>query len=183
MIDMTANSNYSVRKGRSNRGRRSNHPSKDMDRLFLEANRAWDIGELDRAFRLFMQAATMGDASSQLDLGYFYDKGLYVRKNKKMAIRWYRKAYAQGHPGGANNIATVYRELGDTRRMLWWFRRAAAMGDPDVLLDLGKRYEAGLAVPKDVAKAKRCYRGVFQSRFASKDDRAEARDRLANLKE
>ena len=157
--------------------------SQEMNRLFTEANAAWDKGELQQAFVLFTQAARLGDRSSQLDLGYFYDQGLSVKKDKKKALEWYRRAYRQGDAGAANNIATVYRDFGNTRRMLWWFRQAAAMGDLDVLLDLGKRYEEGLAVPRNAARAKVFYRRVLADKCATEDDKGEATTRLAGLRE
>jgi TPR repeat protein len=120
----------------------------------------------------------MGDAASQVDLGYFFDNGLAVKNDKEQALKWYYKAYRQGDAGAANNIATVYRDLGATKKMLWWLRRAAAMGDPDVMLDLGRRYEEGLAVPRNLKKAKGYYRRVLAHRFASTEGRAEARTRL-----
>jgi TPR repeat protein len=138
---------------------------------------------LRQALALFTQAANLGDVSSQLDLGYFFDQGLSVKKDKKKALEWYRRAYRQGDAGAANNIATVYRDWGDTRKMLWWFRRAAAMGDIDVLLELGKRYEKGLAVARNPAKAKVFYRRVLVNKCATEDDKAEATARLAGLRE
>ena len=120
----------------SGKKRTAGNGSQEKNRLFTQANAAWDKGDLRQAFALFMQAAKLGDVSCQLDLGYFFDQGLSVKKDKKKALEWYRRAYRQGDAGAANNIATVYRDLGDTRKMLWWFRRAAAMGDLDVLLDL-----------------------------------------------
>lgn len=161
--------------------RRSRRTSDEKERLFNEANAAWDSGDLQQAFALFARAAELGDRASQLDLGYFFDKGLSVKKDKKKALECYRKAYAQGDAGAANNIGTVYRDLGDTKRMLWWFRRAAAMGDLDVLLDLGKRYETGQAVPKNPTKAKDLYNRVLASKHATKDDQAKATARLAGL--
>ncbi len=155
--------------------------SVEKSRLFNEADAAWDKGDLRQAFILFMQAAKLGDRASQLDLGYFFDNGLFVKKDKKKAMEWYYKAYRQDDAGGANNIGTVYRDFGETRKMLWWFRRAAAMGDLDALLDLGKRYEKGLAVPRNLAKAKVFYRRVLANKCATHDDKAEARARLAGM--
>jgi TPR repeat protein len=157
--------------------------STENDRLFVDANDAWDKGDLKRAFTLFMRAARLGDRASQVDLGYFFDNGLYKKKDKKKAITWYRRAYLQGDAGAANNIGTVHRDLGNTRKMLWWFRRAAAMGDPDVLLDLAKRYESGIEVPRNLAKAKVFYRRIMRSRYATNEGKAEAKSRLASLRE
>ena len=161
----------------------SRNASQREKHLFTEANTAWDRGDVRQAFTLFMQAAKLGDRASQLDLGYFFDNGLSVKKDKTKAIEWYRRAYLQGDAGAANNIGTVHRDLGDTRKMLWWFRRAAAMGDPDVLLDLGKRYEIGLAVPRNLAKAKLFYRRVIASKEATIDGKTEASSRLATLRQ
>jgi hypothetical protein len=46
--------------------------------LFEQANEAWDKGDLKVALKVFMQSASLGDAGSQLDLGYFFDNGLAV---------------------------------------------------------------------------------------------------------
>jgi len=163
------------------KGKTADKTSQKKERMFTAANAAWDKRDLGQAFTLFMRAAKLGDVGSQVDLGYFFDNGLFVKKDKKKALEWYRKAYLQGSASGANNIATVYRDLGDTRKMLWWFRRAADMGDLDVLLDLGKRYEEGLAVPKSPTKAKVFYRRVLVNKCATEDDKTEATARLAGL--
>ncbi len=60
--------------------------AKENDKLFVEANTAWDAGDLRRAFQLFSRAAELGDSSSQLDLGYFFDRGLHVKKDKTKAM-------------------------------------------------------------------------------------------------
>ncbi|HXJ76012.1 MAG TPA: sel1 repeat family protein, partial [Candidatus Dormibacteraeota bacterium] len=86
--------------------------SKEDTSLFVRANAAWDRGDLRHAFELFSQAAEAGDASSQLDLGYFFDCGLHVKSDKTKAMHWYRQAYRRGEPGAANNIATLHRDSG-----------------------------------------------------------------------
>jgi TPR repeat protein len=161
---------------------RSRGASDERERLFNEANAAWDRGDLRRAFALFTRSAELGDVGSQVDLGYFFDNGLAVKKDKKKALEWYRRAYLQGNVSGANNIATVYRDLGDKKKMLWWFRRAGTLGDLDVLMDLGKRYETGQDVPKNSAKAREFYNRVLASRMATKDDKAEVKARLDRMR-
>jgi TPR repeat protein len=51
-----------------------------------------------------------------LNLGYFYDRGLGVRRSEAKALYWYRRAYRRGDASGANNIGTIYRERGDLRQ-------------------------------------------------------------------
>ncbi len=67
--------------------------------------------------------------------------------------------------------------------MLWWFRRAAAMGDIDALLDFGERYEKGLKVPRSPVKAKAYFRRVLANKNATKEDKAEAMARLSRLRQ
>jgi TPR repeat protein len=153
----------------------------ESESLFIAANTAWDAGDLEQAFSLLFRSAVLGNVSSQLDLGYFFDQGLSVKVDKRKALEWYHRAYKQGEAGAANNIATIYREWGDSKKMLWWFRRAASMGHLDVALELGKRYETGLDVPRSRKKAEEYYRRVLLSPLANEDDKARASDRLAGL--
>ena len=104
-----------------------------------------------------------------------------MKVDKRKALEWYYRAYKQGEAGAANNIATIYREWGDSKKMLWWFRRAASMGDLDTLLELGKRYETGSDVPRSRKKAEEHYRRVLLSPLANEDDKARASERLAGL--
>ena len=48
------------------------------------------------AFRLYRKAADMGLSDSQFNLGTCYDMGWGVEKNQEEALKWYRKASAQG---------------------------------------------------------------------------------------
>lgn len=150
-------------------------------RLFIKADAAWDRGDLRRAFQLFLCAAESGDSPSQLNVGYFFDRGLHVKKDKTKAMHWYYQAYRQSDASAANNIATLHRECGSTGRMIWWFRRAVAMGDHDALLDLGKCYETGLGLPKQPRQAMICYRRVLASEQVTQFTKEQAKRRLLRL--
>jgi len=76
--------------------------STKSDQHFKDACSAWDQGDLARAFELFSQAAEHGDASCQLNLGYFYDCGLHVERDQTMARHWYHMAYRQGKASAAS---------------------------------------------------------------------------------
>jgi hypothetical protein len=157
--------------------------TRKRDRLFRTADAAWDRGDLERAFGLFFQAAEAGDPFSQLNLGYFFDTGLYVDRDKQKALHWYHKAYCEGEAAGANNIATMHRQSGEFGKMVWWFRRAAALGNDDAFFELGRCYEEGLGVVKNVAKARRLYGRVLVSKNVMHNTREQAVNRLANLEQ
>ena len=152
------------------------------DQHFKKACSAWDSGDLARAFELFSQAAESGDASCQLNLGYFYDCGLHVTRDQGLARRWYHRAYRQGQASAASNIASIYRDVHDYGRMIWWWRVAIRMGDGDALLELGRCYESGLGVALDRDRAVKCYDQLLASSHTTDASREAAEARLKHLR-
>lgn len=65
--------------------------------LFDAANKALDCGDADKAFRLFMQDAQDGGPDSLNSIGFLYDHGRGVKKNRRLAIQWYRLAASKGY--------------------------------------------------------------------------------------
>jgi TPR repeat protein len=110
------------------------------EQLLSRACAQWDRGELRSALSLLASAAKLGDCAAQLDLGYFYDLGLGVKRNRERAMHWYRRAWRNGHSSGASNIGTILRDEGQPRRALAWFLKAVANGDPDANLEIAKLY-------------------------------------------
>ncbi len=108
--------------------------------MLLRAHKQWNDGEPRSAFRLIMAAAKLGDPYGQQSLGYFYDVGIGVKPNRESAMLWYMRAYRQGDACSANNIGTIYRDEGDSKRALKWFERAVELGDPDANLEIAKIY-------------------------------------------
>jgi TPR repeat protein len=112
----------------------------EIDELLSRAQLQWESGELRSAFRVFLAVAKAGDVIAQLNLGYFYDVGVGIKPNRPAAIYWYKRAYRQGHGSAANNIGTIFRDKGDTKRALAWFERAVKLGDTDANLEIAKIY-------------------------------------------
>jgi uncharacterized protein len=95
-----------------------------------------------------LAAAKRGnDSRAMLNLGYFYDVGIGVKKNRTAAMNWYRKAYRHGDECAANNIGTVYRSEGKPKQALYWFAKAVEMGDVDANLEIARVYLEDLKAP------------------------------------
>ena len=107
---------------------------------FRQGCRQWDRGDTSRAFSSFLAGARAGDSSSQLNLGYFYDRGLGVVASQEKALHWYLRAWKQGNASAAANIATIHRDRGSMRRAIRWFGLALRHGNTDSALDLGEVY-------------------------------------------
>jgi serine/threonine protein kinase len=127
--------------------------------LYAQAVGERRAGRPEMAFRLFRQAADLGDARSMLELGNMLMEGEGVRKSYEEAARWYRKA---GDRGSANAMLLMgglyYFGQGvpkDFTAAAQWFTWASDAGDASAKFDLCQMYEGGLGVPKDLDRARR----------------------------
>lgn len=142
------------------------------ERWFHEACALWAEGQLKKAFRLFCRAAKAGDTGAQLNVGYFYDTGMGVRKSRTLAMHWYRKALRGGEATAATSIGTVYRDEGRLRLAIRWFEKAVALGDDHAMLEMAKLYAGPL---KNPAQAKRLLSKVLSSKRVSVYSQEQAR--------
>lgn len=131
------------------------------------------------AVRWYRLSATAGHSFAQINLGNCLSTGSGVRRDDAEALRWYKRALRQGNNTAANNIATVYRDHGDNRRTVFWYRRAVACGDADALVEIGWRYYEGVGVKCDAGAAVRCFREAIASKEISQAGREDAMFHLA----
>ena len=108
--------------------------------LFDAANKALDCGDADKAFHLFMQDAQDGGPDSLNSIGFLYDHGRGVKKNRRLAIQWYRLAASKGYFVACFNLGLVYKNAGRKRLARFWFKKAYALGDFDAAYELGILY-------------------------------------------
>lgn len=105
-------------------------------RVYLEnACELYEEGKLQEAYLVFRKAAKLGNAEAQVNLANLYDSGEGVEQDRKRASYWYKRAINKGVPEAAYNLAISYRQQGKVRWALYWFRRAADMGDEDALME------------------------------------------------
>lgn len=151
--------------------------------LYLRGQKQQDDGNFKSGFRLLLAAAKLGYSGAQLNLGYTYDIGIGVRRNRAAAMYWYKEAdrTERGWGSAANNIGTIYRDEHNFARALHWFRRAVQYGDVDANLELAKIY---LMNPHDQEKALDCLRSILMATppiGVSEDAQREARKLLKRL--
>lgn len=112
--------------------------------------------DLKEAEHWLKQAAENGDPAAQTELGTLYQY-VFTPWNEPEALKWYRKAAAQGYPRGESALAGIL-QFGvaiprDFDEALKWQQLAAEHGDAGAQIQLTMDYENGLLVPKDVVKA------------------------------
>jgi TPR repeat protein len=90
-----------------------------------------------------------------------YNVGTGVPQNFSEAIKWFRLAADQGHPGAQNNLGVLYRQgrgdTNDVKTAAVWFRKAADQGMAPAQYALGQMYLNGEGVEQNVPKAVEWY--------------------------
>jgi len=110
------------------------------DDLFVRAEREQERGDRRSAFRLMLAAAKLGDIGAQVNVGNCYDDAQGVRRNRELALYWYRRAYRRGCSAAAHNMGVMLRKENQLKRALRWFARAVELGDEESNLEIGKHY-------------------------------------------
>jgi predicted RNase H-like HicB family nuclease len=170
-IEMMKRSGEDIRAGRVFTQEEAERLTKKKNAMFLRADKSWDDGKDQSAFRQFLALAKAGDSAAQTNVGYFYDMGIATRRNKTLALYWYRRAYRRGDASAANNIATIWRDKNKPQRSLAWFRRAARMGNDSSNLEIAKYY---LRNERNLRKAIGYLKRVCQSDRVTEADEEEA---------
>jgi len=110
-----------------------------------------------KAVELYRQAANMGDAEAQYQLGTCYDLGNGVAQDYKQAVHWYTKAANQGYATAQYNLGLCYDEgygvAQDYKQAVHWYTKAANQGVAAAQHNLGLCYYNGNGVAQNKARA------------------------------
>ncbi len=149
---------------------------KAMEQGHLRAtfNLGWIYDEqkqIPEAIQYYEIAAAQGHEKAQYNLGLIYDN----KKQIPEAIRYYEMAAAQGHISAAYNLGLIYYNQKQYDKAFELFQKAANQGHGKSYGYLGRCYEHGYAVEKDLAKAKEMYQ------IAADKDIGFAKERLKKM--
>jgi TPR repeat protein len=118
-----------------------------------------------KAAEWYRRSAEHGYGSAQNALGVILGDGRGVEKNVREALLWLKRAFRGGDTGcAANNIAITYRENGNFRQAVRWFRKTDASSDDSVLVQLGVHSYWGKGLRTDHQAAVRCFRKVIRGK-------------------
>jgi uncharacterized protein len=113
------------------------------------------------------------------NIGYYYDRGVGVRRDARQALFWYRAVWRKhGYESAANNIASIYRDRKDHRRAFVWYRKAAEAGDGDAFVEIAVRYLRGQGVRKDASCGVELLRRAIRSTRITESGRDDAKYHL-----
>ena len=134
--------------------------------------------------------AEAGDSASQYNLGGRHLHGYGgVPQDIREAVKWYRKAAAQGHAAAQHSLGLMYAKgegvPEDHREAVKWYRKAANQGHAEAQFKLGKMYAAagrGLAGWKpEGVPAQNLPKALKWLRLAAEQGHAEAQYSLGHM--
>ena len=127
-----------------------------------------------KAFESYRRSAEHGCGGAQLMVGVILGGNYGVEKSVPEALIWLKRAFHGGYTeSAANNIAITYRENGNLRQALQWFRKVAT-SDDSVLIQLGIHSYWGKGVRTDHLEAVRCFQKATRGKNLSECDRDDA---------
>ncbi|MBI5909200.1 MAG: sel1 repeat family protein [Betaproteobacteria bacterium] len=127
------------------------------------------------AFAAYEVLAKGGDARCQVQVGWMYNEGLGVEKNKEQALIWFQGAANLGSKEGAFYCGKSALACRDYESALRWFHQAGVQEYGPALLWLGLAHVRGWGTNLDLEK------GVKYLERASKTGNFPARRELAIL--
>ena len=119
---------------------------------YLAAQRSFDKKRFTEAFALYEDLAKAGDPRCQVLVGWMYNEGLGVKRDKEKAVNWFERAASMGSKEGAFYCGKSALAFGQYREALSWFHKAAVQEYGPALLWLGLSYVRGLGVSIDFDK-------------------------------
>jgi len=152
----------------------------DGDDFLLQADRFEETGDLGSAFNSLLVGAEANFSGCQLNLANFYAQGKGTPKSYDRSAFWYKRAYRNGLPDAALNLAIDHRNQGNTRSAVSWFRKAIAMGDGEACLQLAQLY---LARKRNLPEAGELLRQAVSSDYISEESREESQAILEHRNE
>jgi len=132
-------------------------PAQVNANTLADGEKAYRLGDFDKAFQIFTSLAQEGDASAQNNLGVMYKKGRGVPQDYNEALKWYTKSAEQGNANAQNNLGIIYDEgkgvPQDYREAVKWYKKSAEQGYAIAQYNLGIMYAEGQGVPQDYKEA------------------------------
>lgn len=112
--------------------------------------------EFDKAVPILKQAAELGNAESQYNLGYCYQAGIGVEQNSEKAVEWYSKSAEQDWNDGLYAMMMAYGDGSgvqqDFNKAFTYALKCAENEDGTCMFNVINCYKEGMGTDKDIDK-------------------------------
>ena len=134
---------------------------------FQKGLAAAQAGDFATALQEWKPLAEAGNANTQFNLAWMYNKGKGLPQDYAEAVKWYRLAADQGHAKAQINLGVMYRDgegvLQDNVMAHMWYNIGAANGN-----EFGGTNRGNIAegmTPADISKAQAMARECMSSGY------------------
>ncbi|MEQ9518339.1 MAG: tetratricopeptide repeat protein [Parvibaculum sp.] len=121
--------------------------------VFDEGTVAYEQGDYDRAYAIWMPQAKAGDLGAQRNVAHLLRRGLGTELDAERALYFYERAARAGLAGAALNAGMMRLEKDapyfDTDDAAEWLSLAASAGSPIARWELGQLMERGDGLRQD----------------------------------
>jgi TPR repeat protein len=125
-----------------------------------------------KALEWYLKAASTGHVLAQYYAGHHYANGIGVKPDEETAVKWYTRAAKQGHTYSRQLIEECFGKAVKQSKDMTPFEKhmdEAAQGDAEAQFIMGRYYEEGIGVEKDLNEAKKWYtKAAVQGHFNAK---------------
>lgn len=111
-----------------------------------------------KAFEYFYQAAKMGLAVAQFNVGQMFEFGDGTEQDLRKSITYYRLAAEQEHSDAQYRLGLAYLREKKVSEAFRWVNKAAKQGNVMAFVKLGDFYSAGIGTRRDEKTAEKWYR-------------------------
>jgi TPR repeat protein len=123
------------------------------EQAYRQGLASYKKGDYPAAVQWFRQAADLGYAKAQYNLGIAYVQGQGVAKDYRQGINWFRQAADQNFAPAQYNVGIAYAQgqglEKDPRQAVEWYQRAAKQGFAPAQYNLGTMLYQGQGVAQD----------------------------------
>lgn len=118
-----------------------------------------------KGFEYYLKAAELGDKVAQNNLAVAYESGKGVTKDNEAAIRWYKESAMNDYVLAEYNLAVLYEDLKDYSTAAEWYLKAANHGNAAAQDTLGRFYEFGDGVEKNLEVSMHWYKMAAKQNY------------------
>jgi hypothetical protein len=130
-------------------------------------------GDLAKALEYYAKAAELGDLGAHAFLGFLYDDGDGVEKDKKKAVHHFEQAAIGGHPAARGLLGFLELENGRFERAAKHFIIAANLGDEKSLDEVKDLFVKGIVSKEDYAATLRAHQAAVDATKSAEREKAK----------
>ena len=131
--------------------------AEEASEINAQGVRAYEEGDYEKAFKLFLKAAKAGNAWGMRNVAFAYRNGEGVHEDQSEAFAWFKKAANLGNADAMFETGVYYYRgevtLKDLPRAFAWCKKAAENGIINAMEWIGEFYRDGEGVVQDISKA------------------------------